>query len=222
MFKIRDKLQIGDIYIVSVEGDTSLLKNDLKLIDEKGNIFEIDTVGMPHYNNIKDSLIYAELVLKCEVEAIGEIMQIMNNQTIKRLEAAGWYADRKTNINIVEQKYREIGLEMPDNIRRFLIKFGMLKIDSPDKKYYDVEFNPLKAIGVNLDKSYFEQCLSEYGISNMVYPIGVACRENLIVLMTSEDVFYCFTDGCLIKAGDNIEEMLDCLVGECRDAIIIE
>lgn len=34
--------------------------------------------------------------------------------------------------------------------------------------------------------------------------------------MTAENEFYCFTDGCLVKAGNNIEEMLDCLVGECR------
>lgn len=146
----------------------------------------------------------------------------MKNKTIKRLEAAGWNENRKININTFKQKYREIRLEMPDNVGLFLIRFGMLKVDAPDKKYYDVEFNPIKAIGVNLDEDYFKECLLEYGISDMVYPIGIACRENLIVLMTIENEFYCFTDGCLIKVGDNIEEMLDCLVGECRDAIIIE
>lgn len=149
-------------------------------------------------------------------------MQIMNNRTIERLKAAGWHVDRKIKTDVFEQKYGEIKLEMPHNVKRFLMKFGMLKIDAPDKTYYDVEFNPLKAIGVNLDNSYFEQCLSEYGINKTTYPIGIACRDNLIILMTNEDEFYCFTDGCLIKAGDNVAEMLDCLVGECRDAIIIE
>lgn len=146
----------------------------------------------------------------------------MNKRTIERLKSAGWYENRKININAFKQRYKEIKLQMPDNVELFLIKFGILKIDAPDKKYYDVEFNPIKAIGVNLDKDYFEECLLEYGISNMVFLVGVVCRKNLTLLMTIYDEFYCFTDGCLMKAGDNIEEMLDCLVGECRDAIIIE
>ena len=43
--------------------------------------------------------------------------------------------------------------------------------------------------------------------------------ENLSILMTEENEFDCFKDSCLVKAGNNIEEMLDCLVGEkdyCR------
>ena len=55
----------------------------------------------------------------------------------------------------------------------------------------------------------------------MVYPIGEARQSNLIVLMTEQNVFYCFTDGCLVKVGDCIEDMLDCLVGECRKEEII-
>lgn len=146
----------------------------------------------------------------------------MDIQTRKRLQDAGWHKDRTINILIVMQKYKEIGLEMPSGVEIFLREYGMLKIDAPDKKYYDVEFNPLKAIGTNLNGNYFRECLKEYGVIDMVYPIGTACRENLSVLMTDHHVFYCFTDGCLIKAGNNIEEMLDCLVGECREAEIIE
>ena len=146
----------------------------------------------------------------------------MNHKTLNRLLYAGWYANRKININIIKQKYEEIELEMPINVELFLIEFGMLKIDAPDKKYYDVNFDPLKAIGVNLDGNYFRECLIEYGINKVVYPIGVACRDNLIVLMTVENEFYCFTDGCLIKAGDWVEVMVDCLVGECKDVKEIE
>lgn len=142
----------------------------------------------------------------------------MNNKTLDRLLYVGWYTDRKINIDFILKKYEQIDLEMPRNIRLFLSEFGMLKIDMPDKKYYDVDFDPLKAIGVNLDGDYFRECLLEYDINETVYPIGVACRNNLTVLMTIENKFYCFTDGCLIKVGDCVEEMLDCLVGECRDA----
>ncbi len=73
-----------------------------------------------------------------------------------------------------------------------------------------------------MDEEYFRECLTEYGIEDMVYPIGVACRENLLILMTETDTVYCFTDGCLFKAGNNVNDMLDCLVGECREVEMIE
>lgn len=146
----------------------------------------------------------------------------MNIQTRDRLQNVGWHEGRITNISILKQKYKEIGLEMPTCVEIFLGEYGMLKIDAPDKKYFDVEFNPLKAIGSNLNEDYFRECLKEYGVNDTVYPVGIACRENLSVLMTAQNEFYCFTDGCLLKAGNNIEEMLDCLVGECREAVIIK
>ena len=76
----------------------------------------------------------------------------MNQNTINRLLYAGWHHNRKININSIKQKYNQIGLEMPNNVEQFLIEFGMIKIDAPDKKYYDVDFNPFKAIGDYLDR----------------------------------------------------------------------
>lgn len=140
----------------------------------------------------------------------------MNDITIKRLRDAGWYKNRKINIDLIKQKYKEIGLVMPVKVSEFLEEFAMLNINAPDKKYFDVEFDPLKAIGINLSGEYFEKCLSEYGINETAYPIGTACRDNLCVLMLSNGSVYCFTDGCLVKAGAFMEEMLDCLVGEYR------
>lgn len=146
----------------------------------------------------------------------------MNVITEKRLIDAGWYEGRNVDVGESKKKFEEIGLDMPVNIENFLREFGMLKIDVPEKKYFDVEFNPLKAIGNNLDADYFEECLLDYQIREMVYPIGVACRDNLIILMTISGTVYCFTDGCLIKTGNSIEEMLDCLVGECKEPEEIE
>lgn len=37
----------------------------------------------------------------------------------------------------------------------------------------------------------------EYDINERVYPIGEACRKNLLVLMTLTESFYGFTDGIL-------------------------
>lgn len=75
-FKVLDKLHIGNMYCVAVEGDTQLLKNGLMLIDEKGNTFEIKTVAMTNYNNIKDYKKYAHLVLHGDIENIGTILFI--------------------------------------------------------------------------------------------------------------------------------------------------
>ena len=60
------------MYSVLVEGDTSLLENGLKLIDETGNVFEIETVGMTKYQNVDDYKKYANIVLCGDVENIGE------------------------------------------------------------------------------------------------------------------------------------------------------
>ena len=146
----------------------------------------------------------------------------MHDKTIRKLNELGWNDSRKINIDTIKKKYQEIGLKMPNNVELFLMKFGMLKSDFGDQIYFDVEFDPLKAIGINLYAEYFQECLTDYGIKEDVYPIGVACRENLLVLMSKDYIFYCFTDGCLLKVGENVDDMLDCLVGECREAEEIE
>ena len=73
MFKVLDKLHLGkNMYCVSVEGDIQRLKNGLKLVDEKGNTFEIETVAMTDYQNIEDYKNHAELVLFGDIENIGK------------------------------------------------------------------------------------------------------------------------------------------------------
>ena len=139
----------------------------------------------------------------------------MNEITLKRLKEAGWNNDRKIDISEIKLKYQKIGLEMPDNVSVFLEEFGFLNIDPPDKKCFDVEFNPIEAIGIRLTAEYFEECLKDYGINEKVFPIGTARENNLFVLMTEKNTVYIFTDGCICKAGSSVEEMLDCLVGEC-------
>ena len=74
MFKVLDKLRVSDMYSILVEGDTSLLANGLKLIDEIGNVFEIETVGMTKYHNVDDYKKYANIVLCGDVENIGETL----------------------------------------------------------------------------------------------------------------------------------------------------
>lgn len=74
MFKVIDKLCVGNKYCVSIEGDIKLLKNGLKLTDEKGNEFQITSVAMSKYQNVKDYERYAELLLNGNVENIGDTL----------------------------------------------------------------------------------------------------------------------------------------------------
>ncbi|MCI9080101.1 MAG: hypothetical protein HFH68_14530 [Lachnospiraceae bacterium] len=145
----------------------------------------------------------------------------MEKITEKRLLEAGWTRKRKIDISSFKEKYLKAGIIMPENVQEFLSVYGLLVFDSNDRKE-DLEFIPDKAIGYNLDKSYFEDMLEEYGINGMMYPVGITCRDNLTVLMTNENTFYCYTNGYLEKAGYNVETMLDCLVGECYEAEEIE
>ena len=66
------------------------------------------------------------------------------------------------------------------------------------------------------------EIFDEYDIDDVVYPIGIANRGNLLMLMTENETFYRYTDGFLCKDGENIEEMLDCVVGECKEPIYFE
>ncbi len=151
----------------------------------------------------------------------------MEDITRKRLENAGWQPDRIIHIDNIEKKYVDIGLKMPDNVKNFLRSFGMLEIKFTKKMQNAtiderIIFDPIAAIGYNLDKNYFSELLQEYNISDEVYPIGLASRGNLLILMSTDNVFYRFTDGLLSKDGKNIEEMLDCVIGECYMPEIIE
>ena len=146
----------------------------------------------------------------------------MKDITRKRLLEAGWNENRKIDTELFHKKFDEIGLEYPLNVDIFLKEYGMLNINPKDKRYFDVSFDVLKAIGCNLDGTYFNNCLEEYDIEKAVYPIGKACRNELFVLMTAENEFYCFTNGLLLFLGKSSDEMLDCIVGECRDPIELE
>lgn len=151
----------------------------------------------------------------------------MENITLDRLMNAGWSNERNINIDSIERIFNEKRIGMPKNLRVFLQQYGMLEIKFKRKiKTIDIdeviEFNPIKAIGNNLDSEFFKDILNEYDINDVTYPIGIANRGNLLILMTENETFYRYTDGFLCKDGNNIEEMLDCVVGEYREPIYLE
>lgn len=148
-------------------------------------------------------------------------INIMEKITKERLLKAGWTETRRVNITNIENKYCEAKVNLPDNVKNFLSEYGYLVFDDKDRRE-DVEFIPEKAIGYELDKEYFEELLEEYDINEVVYPVGMISQGNLMIVMTTENIFYCFMDGYLEKAGNCVEDMLDCLVGECRKGEVIE
>lgn len=77
MYKILKKFLIAGKYYITVEGDSQHLKNKLKLKDERGNIFVIESIGMVNYKNIKDYQKYTELSLIGDLENIGESLFIV-------------------------------------------------------------------------------------------------------------------------------------------------
>lgn len=151
----------------------------------------------------------------------------MENITLERLISAGWSSERNINIDSIKKIFKNKNITIPKNVQTFLEEYGMLEIKFKKKmQNIDIdeviEFNPIKAIGDNLDSEYFKDILDEYDINDITYPIGIANRGNLLMLMTENETFYRYTDGFLCKDGNNIEEMLDCVVGECKEPIYFE
>lgn len=145
----------------------------------------------------------------------------MEDTTLQRLKMAGWKQGREIDISAFKYRYREIGLKMPENVEEFLKEFGLLQVNYL-KWFKDVNFDPIEAIGINLDAEYFENLLIDYGINTTMYPVGECYGNEMLMLMTITNEFYCFTDGCCELCGVGIEDMLDCLIGECKMAKKIE
>mgnify|MGYP003105884462 CR=1 FL=1 len=148
----------------------------------------------------------------------------MNDITLKRLEESGWFLDRKINTKEIKEIYEQRGFVMIDVVQRFLENYGMLEFKFPKKgspfnTIETVSFNPISALGNNIRKEFFNKILEEFPEveeikENEFNPIGEIARSNMILLMTNEEKFFSYTDGCLVKNGENISEMLDCVVGE--------
>ena len=84
----------------------------------------------------------------------------MENITLGRLMNAGWSNERNINIDLIEIIFNKKGIGMPKNLRVFLQQYGMLETKFKKKmKTIDIdeviEFNPIKAIGNNLDGEFF-------------------------------------------------------------------
>lgn len=53
-------------------------------------------------------------------------------------------------------------------------------------------------------------------IYTTAYPVGMCDRNELFLVITITNEFYCFTNGCCLQCVVGVEDMLDCLIGECK------
>lgn len=145
----------------------------------------------------------------------------MNINTQKRLLDAGWSEEREIDVDEVIDTLKSRGFLLSDKNIYFLKKYGLLefKFENRNNLFNDMvckNFNPLKAVGKNLYKESLNYLEDEYDIDsiNTVIPIGENDNGNMLILCTEDNVFYGYTDGCLVKYGNTIEEMLECIIGE--------
>ena len=146
-----------------------------------------------------------------------------------KLMESGWTKARKIDITEIEDKLAERGFTLSIQNKEFLCKYGNLYFELPNrnkqsKGWVCVHFDVKKALGINLYKESLEYLEDEYEFfyADSFIPIGESENGNLLILCTSNNVFYGYTDGCLIRYGNNIDEMLDCLIGDSKDVYFFD
>lgn len=156
----------------------------------------------------------------------------MKELTKERLEKAGWHINRKIDVESIRILYKERGFILINIVESFLVEYGMLKINFPKKgspfnTIEEIDFNPFTALGKTLNKDYFERIQEEFPdvlevMEEEFYPVGNVARGNMILLLTNKGKFFSYTDGCLVKNGESVNEMLDCVIGESKMPIIYD
>lgn len=151
----------------------------------------------------------------------------MNKLTLLRLAEAGWNKTRKIDTSIIETKIRERGFKLSDMNREFLREYGNLIFELPSRRNDSiniVHFDTIKTLGKNMSIDSLDYLEDEYDFlsSGQFYPVGESDNGNLIILCTDNNAFYGYTDGCLIGYGKNVQEMLDCLIGENGKVIFFD
>jgi len=145
----------------------------------------------------------------------------LNENTKKRLLEAGWFEHRNIDISKIIELYKERGFKVSEQNAIFLKEFGLLEFELKGENalfsYVNHRnFNPIKALGKNLYRDSLDYLVDEYDVPELekVIPVGETENRNMLLLCTENNIFYEYTDGCLVKCGNTVEEMLECLVGE--------
>ena len=139
----------------------------------------------------------------------------MNDLALKRLTLSGWYPNRNIDFSLIKHLYANSEMTIPNILGDFFASYGFLCIKyninhiEPERHYFDPS-----DIFIDYTKEDFEHLFDVYGISGMIYPVGLAFRDNMGIYMHESAKFYLFMEGGpLIWIGDSIDDMLDNLLG---------
>jgi ribosomal protein L21E len=76
MLKVIDVFKVGNMVSVTLEGACETLKNNSKLVDENGNVFNVVSVAMTRHDNPSDISQYTTvLITPCSLKK-GEKLHI--------------------------------------------------------------------------------------------------------------------------------------------------
>jgi hypothetical protein len=201
-----------------------LLETDKKNIERLSKLVEKENIQ----DSVIDYLLYASDIGWTKIANIyyeenpysktKEIIELAQ----KDKNEAGWHESRSIELKDIELLYKSRNFEINERVRRFLEYYGMLEFHFPNKnpKFSEmryINFNLIKALGKNLSKEGLDYLQSEYSEvlgEKSIFPVGETENRNMLLLISEDNQFYGYTDGCLIKYGSNVEEMLDCVIGE--------
>ncbi len=143
----------------------------------------------------------------------------LDSLALERLTACGWTRERHVDYSSIEKKFSKQNMNLPSVLREFFDRFAFLEVEYPngddgtDGHYFD----PSCTFSY-YSRRNFEHLFDSYGVHGLVYPIGSACKGEMTLYMHENGDFYMFMEaGPLIRIGNSIESMLNCLIGEAWD-----
>ena len=144
----------------------------------------------------------------------------MNNLNLddlasERLEACGWTRDRRVDYSSIEKKFRDQNMNLPSVLREFFERFAFLGVEFPNGDDTDSHYFDPSCTFTYYSRRNFERLFESYGVPGLVYPIGTACKGEMTLYMHESGDFYMFMEaGPLIRIGNSIDSMLNCLIGD--------
>lgn len=133
----------------------------------------------------------------------------MKSKTIEILESAGWYPDRKIDINASKIILKSKGYTITESFEKFYEKFGSIGFYLSDVQ------GSARSIGFILEDAFYiefdEVIIEDYSKitrSQFLTIIGHVNKTSVLVI-DENSVIYLLNDGNVMKLGDNAEETLD-------------
>lgn len=139
------------------------------------------------------------------------------------LKEAGYFEDRKVDINTIIHMYEEYGYDFVDEQKEFMKKYAYLEISYIHPIWRQdmlIRLNPIEA-----QKTITMDVVEEYNefLQDNLLIIGDIEKENMTIFLSQKGFYFTGYDDCLINWGDNFQIMLKKLIsGEKGELQIIE